>query len=114
MPNQKTNTLDFPGLISRQVNLTNTPLNLHFIKNFTPTHQKGRGVLTTLQPLVNTEHKQHILQMNSCSDKKCVSTIFIAVKRDKIVKLALDSKIPNNSIHENKCQMSISLILTIL
>ena len=52
--------------------------------------------------------------MNSCSDKKCVSTIVIAVKRDKIVKLALDSKIPNNSIHENKCQMSISLILTIL
>ena len=43
--------------------------------------------------------------MNSFSDKNFISPIFITVKRDKTVKLALDSEIAHKSIHKNKNQM---------
>ena len=39
-----------------------------------------------------------------CSDKNFISPTVITVKRDKTVKLALDSKILNKSIHKNKYQ----------
>ena len=69
-----------------------------FHKQFTPTHQKGRLVPINLQPLVNVELKKlldekHIKKLNSGSDKNFISSIVITVKRDKSVKLALDSKI---------------------
>ena len=38
-------------------------------------------------------------------DKNFISPIVITVKRDKTLKLALDSKILNKSIHKNKYQM---------
>ena len=77
---------------------------------FTPTHQKGRRVPINLQPLVNIELKKlldekHIIKLNSCSDKNFISPIVITVITDKTVKLALDSKILNKSIHKNKYQM---------
>ena len=49
--------------------------------------------------------EKHIIKLNSCSDKNFISPIVITVKRDKTVKLALDSKILNKSIHKNKYQM---------
>ena len=76
-----------------------------FYKDFTLTHQKGRRVPINLQPLVNDELKKllaekHIIKFNSCLDKNFISPIVITVKRDKIVRLALDSKILNKSIHK--------------
>ena len=81
-----------------------------FHKQFTPTHQKGRQVPINLQPLVNEELKKlldekHIKKINSCSDKNFISPIVITIKRDIAVKLALDSKILNKSIHKTKYQM---------
>ena len=81
-----------------------------FHKQFTPTHQKGRRVPINLQPLANAElkkllDKKHIIKINSCSDKIFISPIVITEKRDKTVKLDLDSKILNKSIHKNKYQM---------
>ena len=81
-----------------------------FHKNFTTTHPKGRRVPINLQPLVNDELKKqlaekHIINLNSCSDKNFISPIVMTVKRDKTVKLALNSKIWNKSIHKNKYQM---------
>ena len=82
-----------------------------FHKNFTPTHQKSRRDPINLQPLVNDELKKllaekHITKLNSCSDKNFITPIVITVKRDKTVKLALDSEILNKSIHKNEYQMS--------
>ena len=51
--------------------------------------------------------EKHIIKLNSCSHKNFISPIFIIVKRDKTVKLALDSKILNKSIHKNKYQKPI-------
>ena len=77
------------------------------LKNFRPTHQKIRRVPIYLQRLVNDELKKllaenHIIKLNSCSDKNYISPIVITVKKDKTVNLALDSKILNKSIHKNK------------
>ena len=46
----------------------------------------------------------HIEKLQECSDK-FISPIVITVKKDKSVKLALDSKVLNKAIHKNKYQM---------
>ena len=100
----------FPGLISRICKPLKHSVKSTFHKHFTPTHQKGRRVPINLQPLVNDEIKKllaekHIIKLHSFSDKNFISPIVIRVKRDKTVKLALDSKILNKSIHKKKYQM---------
>ena len=101
---------DFPELVTQIGKSLKHSVKSTFHKQFTPTHQKGRRVPINLQPLVNIELKKlldekHIIKLNSCSDKNFFSPILITVKRDKTVKLALDSKILNKSIHKNKYQM---------
>ena len=81
-----------------------------FQKGFPPTHQKGRRVPNNLQLLVNGELKElraekDIKKLKSCPDKIFISPIVITVKRDKTVKIGLDSKILNKSIHKNRYQM---------
>ena len=103
-------SFDFPELITRVGKSLKHSVKSTFHSEFTPTHQKGRRVPINLQPLVNIELKKlfdekHIIKINSCSDKNFISAIVITVKRDKTVKLALDSKILNKSIHKNKYQM---------
>ena len=103
-------SFDFPELVTRVDKSLKHSVKSTFHNEFTPTHQKGRRVPINLQPLVNIELKKlldekHIIKLNSCSDKNFISPIVITVKRDKTVKLALDSKILNKSIHKNKYQM---------
>ena len=50
--------------------------------------------------------EKHIIKLNCCSDKNFISPIVITVKRDKTIKLALDSKILNRSVHKNIYQMT--------
>ena len=100
----------FPDLITRVGKSLKYSVKSTFHNEFTPTHQKERRVPINLQPLVNIELKKlldekHIIKLNGCSDKNFISPIVITVKRDKTVKLALDSKILNKSIHKNKYQM---------
>ena len=47
----------------------------------------------------------HIEKLQECSDKNFISPIVITDKRDKSVKLALDSKVLNKAIHKKKYQM---------
>ena len=101
---------DFPGLITRTDKSFKHSVKSTFHKQFTPTHQKGRRAPINLQPLVNVELKKlldekHIIKLISCSEKNFISPIVITVKQDKSVKLALESKILNKSIHKNKYQM---------
>ena len=103
-------SFDFPNLITRVGKPLKHSVKSTFHNEFTPTHQIGRRIPINLQPLVNIELKKlldekHIIKLNSCSDKNFISPIVITVKRDKTVKLALDSKILNKSIHKNKYQM---------
>ena len=114
----------FPHFISR---LGRTKIHIvksKFHKNFKPKHQKGRRVPINLQDRVNSEIKfleeGHIEKLNNCSDQYFISPLVITIKRDQTIKLALDSKILNKSIHKNNYQMpniktlmdSISQIIT--
>ena len=44
----------------------------------------------------------HIEKLNECSDINFNSPIVITVKKNKSIKLALDSKVLNKAIHKNK------------
>ena len=65
-----------------------------------------------LEKLLN---ERHIEKLTNCSDQFFISPIVITVKKDQSIKIALDSKILNKAIHENKYQMPNidSLIQTI-
>ena len=103
---------DFPGLIKRIGKSLKHSVKPTFHRQFTPTHQKDRPnrVPINLQPLVNAILKKlldekHIIKLNSCSDKNFISPTVITVRRDKTVKLALESKLLIKPIHKNKYQM---------
>ena len=89
---------DFSGLISRIGKLLKHSVKSMLNIDFTHTQQKLRRVPINLQSLVNEELKKllaekTIIKLNSCSDKIFISPKVITVKRDKTVKLALNSKI---------------------
>ena len=109
-PIKKQIAIDFPDLISRIGKSKVHRVRSKFHKNYTPSHQKGRRVPINLLDKVSDELKKlteqgHIEKLQECSDKNFISPIVITVKKDKSVKLALDSKILNKAIHKNKYQM---------
>ena len=56
--------------------------------------------------------QRHIIKLDKRSDKQFISPIVLTVKKDRTVKLALDSKKINKFIHKNKYQMpNIDLLL---
>ena len=74
-----------------------------------------------LQPKVKIELEKllkegHIEKLTNCSDQFFISPMVITVKKDQLIKIALDSKILNKAIHKNKYQKPNidSLIQTIL
>ena len=117
---KKSMAKEFPDLISRIGKSKNHTINSKFHKNYRVIHQKGRKVPIHLQPKVKIElekllNEGHIEKLNNCSDQFFISPIVITVKKDKSIKIALDSKILNKAIHKNKYQMPNidSLIQTI-
>ena len=55
-----------------------------------------------LQKLI--EDKQ-IIRLEKCPDDLFISPVVITVKKDKSIKITLDSKVLNKTIHKNKYQM---------
>ena len=100
----------FPGLVKRIGRSVNHTVESKFKTNFTPIHQRGRRVPIHLQNQVEKELKKlqengNIIKLDKRSDKNFISPIVITVKRNKTIKLAMDSKIINKAIHKNKYQM---------
>ena len=100
----------FPGLVKRIGRSVNHTVKSKFKTNFTPIHQRGRRVPIHLQNQVEQELKKlqengNIIKLDKCSDKNFISPIVITIKRDKTIKLAMDSKVINKAIHKNKYQM---------
>ena len=111
---------EFPDLISRIGKSKNHTVISKFHKNYRVIHQKGRKVPIHLQLKVKIElekllNEGQIEKLNNCSDQFFISPIVITVKKDKSIKIALDSKILNKALHKNKYQMPniVSLIQTI-
>ena len=48
---------------------------------------------------------KQIIKLGNCSDKVFISPVLITVKHDKSIKLALESKLPNDALEKNKNQM---------
>ena len=110
-PIKKQIAANFPSFISRIVKSKLHTVRSKFHKNFTPTHQKGRRGPMNLLHKVSDDLKKlsdqgHIEKLLECSDKNFISLIVITVKKDKSVKLALDSKVLNKAIHKKsiKCR----------
>ena len=102
--------IDFPDLISRIGKSKVHMVCSKFHRNYTPSHQKGRRVPINLLDKVSDElmklsEQGHFEKLQECSDKNFISPIVITVKKDKSVKLALDSKVLNKAIHKNKYKM---------
>ena len=81
-----------------------------FKSNYTPVHQKGRRVPLHLERQVGDElnylqNNGHITKLEKCSDEFFIWPLLITVKKDKSIKLAMDSKSINKAIHKNKYQM---------
>ena len=76
----------------------------------TPTQHKGRRVPLHLVEKVENElqkliEDKLIIRLEKCPDDLFISPVVITVKKDKSLKIALDSKELNNAIHKNKYQM---------
>ena len=100
----------FPELISRIGRSKNHVAKSKFHKDFQTRHQTGRRILINLQDNVNNEIKnlldeKLIIKLYSCPDKYLISPIVVTVKKNRTIKLELDSKILNKAIPKNKYQM---------
>ena len=86
-----------------------TEKNTHFHSPFKPIQTKGGRI--PLHLLVNVkmklkrmEKEGHILKLNKCDEDCFISPIKITRKKEGSIKLALDSKLLNNQIFNNKYQ----------
>ena len=81
-----------------------------FKKEKTPTQHKGRRVPLHLVEKVESELQElnednQIIRLEKWPDDLFISSVVITVKKDKSIKIALDSKELNKAIHKNKYQM---------
>ena len=101
---------EFKNLFTRVGKIPNDRKVSHFYTTFKPIQSKGRRVPLHLLAGVNEELKKmekegHIIKLEK-SDEDCfISPIVITRKKDTSIKLALDSKLLNDHIYENKYQM---------
>ena len=100
----------FPELISRIGRSKNQVAKSKFHNDFQPRHQKGGRIPVNLQEKVNNKLKKlldekYIIKFSNCPNNYFISPIVVTVKKDQIIKLALDSKSLNKAIHKNRYQM---------
>ena len=81
-----------------------------FLSEYKTLQQRGRRIPIHIQEKVEHEirssiDQSHIIRLEKCSDQQFISPIVITVKKDGSIKLAMDSKQINKSIHKNKYQM---------
>ena len=79
-------------------------------KEKTPTQHKGRRVPLHLAEKIEMELQKLIddnqnICLEKCPDNLFISLVVITVKKEKTLKMALDSKELNKAIHKNKYQV---------
>ena len=100
----------YPHLCTRLGRSKNRLAKSTFKENFKPKLHKGRRVPLHLlerveKELENLIEDKQIKRLEKCSDEYFISPVVITVKKNKSVKIALDSKELNDAIHKNKYQM---------
>ena len=100
----------YPGLCTRIGRSKNHMVHTQFLSDFKALQQRGRRIPIHIQEKVEHEVRSlidqgHITRLEKCNDNQFISPIVITVKKDGSIKLAMDSKQINKSIHKNKYQM---------
>ena len=100
----------YPHLCTRLGRSKNHIAQSIFKASYTPLQNKGRRVpLHLLEKVENELNKLiddgKIIKLEKCPDDLFISPVVITVKKDKSVKIALDSKNLNDELHKNKYQM---------
>ena len=84
------------------------PLNQNSKQNSRPFIKEDGEYPPTIIGRKRTQKSQkngNVIKLDKCNDKKFISPIVITVKRDKAIKLAMESKVINTPIQKNKYQM---------
>ena len=97
----------YPHLCSRLGRSKNHIAKSLLRENHNPNQQKGRRVPLHLLEKVEKKidvliNNKQIIRLEKCPDDVYISPVVITVKKDKSVKLALDSKKLNKTIYKNK------------
>ena len=92
------------GKIENQMKIT------HFHEPLKPIQHKGKQIPLHLLDSAKTELNRlkdegHSKKLENCDKDRFISPIVITCKKDKSIKLALDSKFLNKQIYKNKYQM---------
>ena len=100
----------FKQLFLRIGKMKNQTKITHFHEPLKPIQVKGRRVPLHLLDSVKSElyrlkSEGHIKKLENCDEDRFISPIDITCKKDKSIKLALDSKFINKQIYKNKYQM---------
>ena len=100
----------FPGLIKRTGRSKNFIVNTYFNEPLKPIQVKGKRIPIHLLPRVKSCIDQllrdgHFEKLSRCSEDCFISPIVIIAKRDRSIKLALNSKLLNKQIFRNRYQM---------
>ena len=100
----------YPHLCTRLGQSKNHIAKSIYKSQYTPSQHKGRRVPLHLLGKVEQElqkliDQKQIIKLDKCSDELFISPVVITVKKDKTVKIALDSKKLNDAIDKNKYQM---------
>ena len=82
----------------------------HFHEPLKPIQLKVRRVplhllISFKAELNRSKNEEHIEKLENCDEDRFISPIVITCKKDKSIKLALDSKFVNKQIYKNKYQM---------
>ena len=99
----------YPHLCTRPGCSKNHIAQSIFKTNYTPSQHKGRRVpLHLLEKVENELNKLiddgRIIKLEKCPDDLFISPVVITIKKDKSVKIAIDSKKLNDALHKNKYQ----------
>ena len=100
----------YPHLCTRLGKSKNHIAKSIFKRNQNPIQQKGRRIPLHLLEKVEMEldkliQAKQITKLEKCPNDLFASTVVITVKKDKSVKITLDSKNLNKAIQKNKYQM---------
>ena len=103
----------FPHQCSRSGKSKNHIAKSTLKQDISPYQHKGRRVPLHLTDNVDKEIRHlldtnQIINLEKCSNKVFISPVFITVKRDQSIKLALDSKLLNDAIKKKQIPNAIN------
>ena len=101
---------EFPKLFERKGKIKNHQVRINFKTGAKITQEKGRRTPIQLQKALDEEigrllKEGHIERINEIKDNVFIQPTVITVKKDRSVKIALDSRALNQAIEKDKYQM---------